>query len=107
VRLLSTFTTSRLPSKSDGAKSQRIRYQLRRALPPPLIDDIDDDFDVDLIPPSPPSASPTTIATVSRYNPHDLILSFILSNMPICHTSMLNMLDLVHVFYMIYILFLI
>jgi hypothetical protein len=39
--------------------------------------------------------------------PRDLILSFILSNMPICHTSMLYMLDLVHLFYMIYILFLI
>jgi hypothetical protein len=34
-------------------------------------------------------------------------LSFILSNMLIYHTSMLYMLDLVHLFYMIYILFLI
>jgi hypothetical protein len=65
------------------------------------------DFDVDLVPPSPPSASPMTTATIDRYNPHDLILSFILSNMPIYHTSMLYMFDLVHLFYMIYILFLI
>jgi hypothetical protein len=112
VQLLPTFTTGRLPSKSSGATSRRIRRQLRRALPPPLIDDFDDDFkindfDVDLVPPSLPSTSPTTTATVGRYNPRDLILSFILSNMPIRHTSMLYMLDLVHLFYMIYILFLI
>jgi hypothetical protein len=101
-----------LPSKSDDATSRRICRQLRRALPPPLIDDFDDDFnindfDIDLIPPSPLSASPMTTATVGRYNPRDLILSSILSNMPIYHTSMLYILDLVHLFYMIYILFLI
>jgi hypothetical protein len=102
----------RLPSKSGGATSRHIRRQLRWALPTPLIDDYNDDFnindfDVDLVPPSPPSASPMTTATIDRYNPHDLILSFILSNMPIYHTSMLYMFDLVHLFYMIYILFLI
>jgi hypothetical protein len=92
--------------------SRRIRRQLRRALPPPLIDDFDNDFninyiDVDLVPSSPPSASPMTTAIVSRYHPRDLILSFVLSNMLICHASMLYMLDLVHLFYMIYILVLI
>jgi hypothetical protein len=112
VRLLPTFTTGRLPSKSGSATSRRIRRQLRRALPPPLIDDFDDDFnindfDVDLVPSSPPSASPTTTGTVDRYNPRDLILLFILSNMLICRASMLYMLDLVHLFYMIYILILI
>jgi hypothetical protein len=35
----------RLPSKSGGATSRRIHRQLRRALPPPLIDHFDDDFD--------------------------------------------------------------
>jgi hypothetical protein len=80
----------RLPSKSGGATSRRIRRQLRRALPPPLVDDFDDDFnmddfDIDLVPSSPPSASPTTTATVDRYNSRDLILSFILSNILICH----------------------
>jgi hypothetical protein len=103
IRLLLTFTTGHLPSKSGGATSRRIRRQLRRAIPPPLIDD----FDVDLVPSSPPSASPTTTATVGRYNPRDLILSFILSNMLICHANMLYILDLVHLFYMIYILVLI
>jgi hypothetical protein len=87
---------------SGGATSRRIRRRLRRALPPPLIDD----FDVDLVS-SPPSASPTTTATVGRYNPRDLILSFILSDMLTCHTSMLYMFVLVHLFYMIYILVLI
>jgi hypothetical protein len=110
--LLPTFTTGRLPSKSGGATSRRIRRQLCRALPPPLIDDFDDDFnindfDVNLVPSSPPSASLTNTTTVGRYNPHDLILSFILSNMLICHASMLYMLDLVHLFYMIHILVLI
>jgi hypothetical protein len=108
VRLLLTFTTGRLPSKSGGATFRRIRRQLRRALPPPLIDDFDDDFnindfDVDLV----PSSSPTTTATVGKYNPRDLILSFILSNMLICHANMLHIIDLVHLFYMIYILVLI
>jgi hypothetical protein len=103
ARLLSTFTTGRLPSKSGGATSRRIRHQLRRALPPPLIDDFDDDFNindfnVDLVLSSPPSASPTTTATIGRYNPRDLILSFILSNMLIDHASMLYILDLVHLF---------
>jgi hypothetical protein len=41
------------------------------------------------------------------YNSHDLILSFILSNMLIGHASMLFIVDLVHLFYMIYILVLI
>jgi hypothetical protein len=112
ARLLPTFTTGRLSSKSGGATSRRIRRQLRRALPPPLIDGFDDDFDindfdVDLVPSSPPSASPTTAVTVDRYNFHDLILSFILFNMLICHASMLYILDLVNLFYMIYILVLI
>jgi hypothetical protein len=112
VRLFLTFTTDRLPSKSGGATSRRIRRQLRRALPPPVIDDFDDDFnindfDVDLVSSSPPSASPTTTATVGRYNPRDLILLFILSNILICHASMLYILDLVQLFYMIYILVLI
>jgi hypothetical protein len=107
--MLPIFTTGRLPSKSAGATSRRIRRQLRRALPPPFIDDFDDDFnindfDIDLVP---PSTSPTTTTTVSRYNPRDLILSFILSNMSICRTSILYIFDLVHLFYMIYILFLI
>jgi hypothetical protein len=87
--------------------SRRIHHQLRRALPPPLIDDFDDDFDIDLVQSSPPSASPTTIATVDRYNFYDLILSFILFNMLICHATMLYILDLAHLFYMIYILVLI
>jgi hypothetical protein len=92
--------------------SWRIHRQLRRAFPSPLIDDFDDDFnindfDIDLVPPSPPSASLTTTATVGRYNSRDLILSFVLSNILICHTSMLYMSDLVHLFYMIYILCLI
>jgi hypothetical protein len=110
VRLLLTFTTGRLPSKSGVAMSRCIHRQLRRALPPPLINDFDDDFninDVDFVPSSPPSTSPTTIATVGRYNPRDLILLFILFNMLICHANMLYMLDLVHLFYMIYILVLI
>jgi hypothetical protein len=90
----------------------RIRRQLRRALAPPLIDDFDDDFniddfDIDLVLSSPPSASPITTATVGMYNSHDLILSFILSNMLIGHASMLFIVDLVHLFYMIYILVLI
>jgi hypothetical protein len=102
----------RLLSKSDGATSRRIRRQLRRALPTTLIDDFDDnfdinDFDIDLVPSSPPSASPTTTATVDRYNFHDLILSFILFNMLICHASMIYILDVVHLFYMIYILVLV
>jgi hypothetical protein len=97
---------------SQAALSRRIRRQLRRALSPPLIDDFDNDFninnfDIDIVPSLLPSASPTTTATVGRYNPRDLILSFILYNMLICHTSMLYMLDLVHLFYMIYILVLI
>jgi hypothetical protein len=100
----------RLPSKSGGATSRRIRRQLHRALPPPLIVNFDNDFnidgfDVDLVPSSSPSASPTTTATVHSYNYRDLILSFILSNILICHASMLYILDLVHLFYMIYILF--
>jgi hypothetical protein len=112
VRLLSTFTTSHLPSKLGGATSRRIRHQQRRSLAPPLINDFDDDFnindfDIDLVPSSPAFASPTTTATVGRYNPHDLILMFILSNMLIYHASMLFMFDLVHLFYMIYILVLI
>jgi hypothetical protein len=112
VRLLQTFTTDHLPSKSGGATSRRIHRQLRRALPPPLIDDFDDDFnindfDVDLVSSSALSASPTTTATVGRYNPRDLIMTFILSNMMICHASMLHILDLVHLFYVIYILVLI
>jgi hypothetical protein len=102
----------RLPSKSGGTTSWRIRRQLRRVLPQTLIVDFDNDFnfndfDVDLVPSSSPSVSPTTTATVGRYNPRDLILSFMLSNMLICHASMLYMLDLVHLFYMIYILILI
>jgi hypothetical protein len=85
---------------------------MRQALPPPLIDDFDDDFniddfDIDLIPSSPPSVSPTTTATVGRYNSHDLILSFTLSNMLICYASTLYIIDLVHLFYMIYIMVLI
>jgi hypothetical protein len=110
--MLLTFTTGCLPSNSGGATSWRIRRQLHWALLPPLIDDFDDDFnindfDIDLVPSSLQSASPTTIATVGRYNSRDLIFSFILSNMLICHTSMLYVLDLVHLFYMIYILVLI
>jgi hypothetical protein len=112
VQLLPTFTMGHLPSKLGGATSRRIHRQLRRALPSPLNDDFDDDFnindfDVDLVPSSPPSASPTTTVIVGRYNPRDIILSFILSNMLICYASMLYMLDLVHLFYMIYILVLI
>jgi hypothetical protein len=131
---LKSSTTVRLPKAASarrlrrrqvrgivgGATSWRIRHQLLRALPPPLIDDLN--LTSSFTSASPP---PATTTTIGRYNPRDLMSSFILSNlsgvrarltpvivfmlcnMLFCHASIQYMLNLVHQFIMIYILVLI
>ena len=109
ARLLPTFTTGRLSSKSGFATYRRIRRQLLRSLPPPLIDDFT----------LPPSPSPATSSPVQRYTSRDsfmlfdmmasvrdmfmLVLLFILLG----HASIQVMFNLVRGFIMIYILVLI
>jgi hypothetical protein len=115
-------TTARLP---NVASARRLRRRQARGIvngnvPPSLIDDLD------FAPSSMPSASPppSTTSTIVRYHSHDLILSFIMSNllnvcamltiiimfmlilcnMLIYHASLLYMFNLVHQFVMIYIL---
>jgi hypothetical protein len=116
VGLLLTSTTGHLPSKSDSAMSRRIRCQLLRALPPPLIDDLA----------PPPSASPSPMtsspAIIERYTSRDPISFFQLFNLTgvramltpavmfmllLNHASIQVMLNLVLEFVMIYILVLI
>jgi hypothetical protein len=128
-------TTSKASTTVHHPKSASAR-RLRRArapgiviknTPPPLIDDIDDDFNIDDIDisdlaPSPPPATsltPSTKTTTERYNSLDLILTFVQSNlsaglsmlvmlmlwnMLIYYTSMTYMFNLVHIFAMIYVL---
>jgi hypothetical protein len=82
--------TGRLPSKSGDATSWRIRRQLLRDLPPPLIDDLA---------PSPlatsPSASPSPVtsspATVERYTSRDLMSLFMLFNLMASVQAMLTL----------------
>jgi hypothetical protein len=77
-----------LPSMSGGGTSRRIRRQLKRSLPPPLINvnDLDhafDGYDIELafdnlnLTPSSSASPPPSTSTASRYNLSDLILSFI------------------------------
>ena len=82
--------TRRLPSKLGGATSRRIRRQLLRDLPPPLIDDLA---------PSPlaasPSASPSPTtsspATVERYTSRDPISLLVLFNLMASVRAMLTL----------------